>query len=93
MLHHLRTFFIDACDRGDLSVAPPPQSDDSPQAQFAAWLRRQYLAYTGALLGLVGARGANARTQVRGAGAAGQRLGGATAALATAAARCGCRRL
>lgn len=64
MLHHLRSFFIDAFDRGDLSVAPPPEGDDSPQAQFGAWLRRQYLAYTAALLGLVGARGADARTQV-----------------------------
>ena len=75
MLHSLRIFFIDAFDRGDLSVKPPaPDSEEGqgqppPEAVFSAWLHRQYGAYQAALLRLLGHPEADARTQV-GAGSA-----------------------
>lgn len=68
VLHSLRIFFIDAFDRGDLSVKPPsPESEDgqpAAEAVFSAWLHRQYSAYQAALLRLLGHPEADARTQV-----------------------------
>lgn len=66
MLHHLRIFFIDSFDRGDLAVKPPSEEDQSPEAVYAAWLHRQYTAYTAALLRLLGDAEAEPRTQVGG---------------------------
>ena len=67
VLHSLRIFFIDAFDRGDLSVKPPsPDSEEgqSAEAVFSAWLHRQYCAYQASLLRLLGHSEADARTQV-----------------------------
>ncbi|KAI7841082.1 hypothetical protein COHA_005309 [Chlorella ohadii] len=64
VLHHLRIFFIDSFDRGDLSVKPPAEEDKSPEAVYAAWLHRQYTSYTAALLSLLGHAEAEPRTQV-----------------------------
>jgi hypothetical protein len=67
VLHSLRIFFIDAFDRGDLSVKPPsPDSEEgqSAEAVFSAWLHRQYCAYQASLLRLLGHPEADARTQV-----------------------------
>ena len=80
VLHSLRLFFIDSFDRGDLLLSAPPQqqqqlqSDDAapapatapadPESAYAAWLRRQYAAYTEALLRLVASPAAPPRTQV-----------------------------
>lgn len=66
VLHSLRLFFIDSFDRGDLSVKPPEEGDESPEAVYAAWLNRQYRSYQAALLRLLGGTrpAADARTQV-----------------------------
>ncbi|PRW44488.1 nucleolar complex 4-like protein [Chlorella sorokiniana] len=64
VLHHLRIFFIDSFDRGDLSVKPPAEDDKSAEAVYAAWLHRQYSTYTAALLRLLGHAEAEPRTQV-----------------------------
>jgi hypothetical protein len=67
VLHSLRIFFIDAFDRGDLSAKPPsPDTEEgrSAEAVFSAWLHRQYCAYQGALLLLLGHPEADSRTQV-----------------------------
>ena len=67
VLHSLRLFFIDSFDRGDLSVKPLEDGDQSPEAVYSAWLHRQYRAYQAALLRLLGGTqpSAEARTQVR----------------------------
>lgn len=65
VLHHLRIFFIDCFDRGDLSVKPVPAEDQSAEAVYAAWLHRQYGAYQAGLLRLLGDAAVDARTQVR----------------------------
>ena len=73
-LHSLEIFFRGAFKRGDVgSKAPPPAAGGPavaaaaaappPEAVFGAWLRRQYTAYTAALLGLLGGA-ADAPTQV-----------------------------
>lgn len=70
VLHSLRIFFIDAFDRGDLSVKPPSvkppsqEAEQSAEAVFSAWLHRQYCTYQAALLRLLGHPEADARTQV-----------------------------
>ena len=74
VLHHLRIFFIDSFDRGDLAVVPPPEEDQSAEAVYSAWLHRQYCAYTAALLRLLGAPGAEPRTQVGGFGGGGMEV-------------------
>ncbi|PSC69895.1 nucleolar complex 4-like protein [Micractinium conductrix] len=71
-MHSLRLFFIDSFERGELGAKPvaAKEGEDaaadgqgSPEAVFAAWLHRQYLAYQAALLHLLGAH-APPRTQV-----------------------------